>query len=112
MTARPHSRATAATAPRSAAISRSTSATLWHTLVPTSIWDWRNSGATRPPRRFSHSAKSSGGATWMRSRVSGSTIRYSSSIPIVKGGSLTMLGRIHAPAGRSRPRGEGFFTVL
>ena len=49
----------------------------------------------------------------MRSRVSGSTIRYSSSIPIVKGGSAGMRGRIHALAARSRPRRrEGFFTVL
>jgi hypothetical protein len=48
----------------------------------------------------------------MRSRVSGSTIRYSSSIPIVKGGSVSMIGKIHALAGLSRSRGEGFFTVL
>ena len=78
----PNSAAVSATVRRSSRISARASATVAQTLVPTSTWLCRNSCVTRPPSRSLQRAMNSGGCRLASDRVSGSTSRYSSSIPI------------------------------
>ena len=58
------------------------------TLVPTSICDFRNSRATWPPSACCAASNRPCGISRTRSRLARSTRRYSSSMPMVKVGSL------------------------
>ena len=69
------------------------SATVWQTRVATSIWDFMNSGLTNSLKRASHSSNMVAGGSRASPLESGSTSRYSSSMPMVKGGSGTLMGR-------------------
>src|SRR5210317_943308 len=59
---------------------------LSQTLVPISICERNNSDVTWAPQRSSHSVMRLCGGSTTRLRVSLSTSRYSSSMPIVNGG--------------------------
>src|SRR5262249_36074228 len=106
------------------ASSRPAAAGVAWTVVPTSICDLRNSGATCPGKAACAASKRPGGRSRTRSRLARSTRRYSSSMPMLNEGSLSAMaahGRIErsapqraplAPRGRQRlarhPGGRGF----
>src|SRR5210317_2442950 len=71
---------------RSRRSSTSASLIFSQTLVPISICERNNSDVTWDPQRFSHSVMRLWGGSTTRLRVSLSTSRYSSSMPIVNGG--------------------------
>ena len=75
---------------RLARLSRA-SATVLQTRVATSIWDFMNSGLTSSLKRASHSSNMVVGGSRARPLVRGSTSMYSSSMPMVKGGSATLM---------------------
>ncbi len=78
----PNSRAVSATTWRSSSSSVRASPMVLQTPVPISTWLCRNSCVTLPPSRSLQRAMNSGGCVLDSARVSGSTRRYSSSIPI------------------------------
>ena len=83
--------ATSATVRLSQARLSRASATVSQTRVATSIWDFRNSGLTSSLKRASHSSNMVSGGSMASPLVSGSTSRYSSSMPMVKEGSGTLM---------------------
>ena len=85
----------------------STSASLMflQTLVPISIWERSSSDVTCAPQRSSHSAMRLSGGSTTRLRVSLSTSKYSSSMPIVNGGMLSAIeSMLLLPAHSGGPR--------
>ena len=98
----PNSRAVSATVVRSSRSSVRASPIVVQTPVPISTWLRRNSCVTRPPSRSLQRAMKSGG--WFANdRVSGSTSRYSSSMPI----EIFPLSAITSPAaGFARASGQ------
>ena len=76
---------------RSRRNSTSASLTFSQTLVPISICERNSSDVTCAPQRSSHSAIRLSDGSTTRLRVSLSTSRYSSSIPIVNGGPLLFI---------------------
>ena len=92
--ARPNSRAVSAMVRRRWASSLRALAKSRHTLVPTSICERKNSGATCLPSAASQASMRAAGAA-AKPRVARSTRWYSSSMPKVKDGSLSH-GSAHA----------------